>query len=131
MSDHFSVTVRRNGEEVVTIETNSLSGRDLLPGDEDAIRTAALNLLGFIGARHSAPLETPPVIADLLRVDDTGVVANYIRKLHAIARVEHVRCSRCGTCVSGHDPELGLVVRAWVECPECLEAEAKETTESR
>lgn len=34
--------------------------------------------------------------------------------------VEHVHCSRCGTRCSGVDPELGLVVRAYVECPECL-----------
>ena len=36
--------------------------------------------------------------------------------------VEHVHCSRCGKRVSGVDPELGLVVRAWVACPECLAA---------
>jgi len=35
---------------------------------------------------------------------------------------EHVSCLACGKRVSGVDPELGLVVRAWVECPECLEA---------
>jgi len=35
--------------------------------------------------------------------------------------VEHVHCSRCGKRCSGVDPELGLVVRAWVECPECIE----------
>lgn len=35
--------------------------------------------------------------------------------------VEHVHCSRCGKRCSGIDPELGLIVRAWVECPECLE----------
>jgi hypothetical protein len=35
--------------------------------------------------------------------------------------VEHVHCLRCGKRCSGVDPELGLVVRAWVECPECLE----------
>jgi hypothetical protein len=34
---------------------------------------------------------------------------------------ERVHCMRCGKSVSGFDPELGLVVRAWVECPECLE----------
>lgn len=33
---------------------------------------------------------------------------------------EHVHCSRCGKRVSGTDAELGLIVRAWVECPECL-----------
>lgn len=36
--------------------------------------------------------------------------------------LEHVHCSRCGKRVSGVDPEMGLVVRAWVQCPECLEA---------
>src|SRR6185503_77575 len=36
-------------------------------------------------------------------------------------KVEHVHCSNCGKRVSGVDPELGLVVRAWVECPECIE----------
>ena len=35
--------------------------------------------------------------------------------------MEHVHCMRCGKRCSGVDPELGLVVRAWVECPECLE----------
>lgn len=35
--------------------------------------------------------------------------------------VEYVHCSRCGKRCSGVDPELGLVVRAWVECPECIE----------
>jgi len=34
--------------------------------------------------------------------------------------VEHVHCSRCGKRCSGVDPQLGLVVRAWVECPECI-----------
>ena len=38
-----------DGEKIVTIETNCLAGRDLLPGDEDAIRTAAHHLLSFIG----------------------------------------------------------------------------------
>jgi len=47
--DHWSVTVRRNGEEVVTIESNMLSGREISSGDEEAIRTAALHLLAFIG----------------------------------------------------------------------------------
>lgn len=35
--------------------------------------------------------------------------------------VLNVHCSRCGKRCSGVDPELGLVVRAWVECPECIE----------
>ena len=45
----WSVTVERDGEKIITIETNCLSGRDLVPGDEDAIRTAAQHLLSFVG----------------------------------------------------------------------------------
>ncbi len=49
MTDHWSVTVSRNGEEIVTIESNSLSGREIGPEDGAAIRTAARHLLSFIG----------------------------------------------------------------------------------
>lgn len=46
---HWSVTVSRDGEEIVTIESNCLSGREISAADEDAIRTAARHLLSFIG----------------------------------------------------------------------------------
>lgn len=46
---HWSITVRANGEDVVTIESNSLSGRKIGPMEELAIRTAARRLLSFIG----------------------------------------------------------------------------------
>jgi hypothetical protein len=49
MTDHWSVTVERNGEQIVTIESNCLSGREISPEDEEAIRTAARHLLAFIG----------------------------------------------------------------------------------
>lgn len=29
MSDHWAVTVERNGEQVVTVESNCLSGREI------------------------------------------------------------------------------------------------------
>lgn len=48
---HWAVTVYRNGEEIVTISTNSLSGRDLNPADEEAIRIAGRHLLAFVGER--------------------------------------------------------------------------------
>lgn len=48
---HWSVTVSRNGEPVVTIELNMLAGRDLSPEDEVAVRTAAHHLLAFLGER--------------------------------------------------------------------------------
>lgn len=47
--EHWSVTVERNGEKVVTIESNCLSGRDISGEDEATIRTAATHLLAFIG----------------------------------------------------------------------------------
>ena len=46
---YWSVTVTLNGEELVTIEPNWLSGRDIGPAEEEAIRSAAYHLLGFIG----------------------------------------------------------------------------------
>ena len=49
MRDHWAVTVERSGERVVTIDTNCLSGRELEPDDEEAIREAAHHLLAFIG----------------------------------------------------------------------------------
>jgi hypothetical protein len=48
--DHWAVTIWRNGEEVITIETACLSGRVIItPADEEVIRIAARNLLEFIG----------------------------------------------------------------------------------
>lgn len=49
MKDHWAVTVERNGEQVVRIEKNCLSGRELSVEDEEAIRTAARHLMAFVG----------------------------------------------------------------------------------
>jgi hypothetical protein len=57
--EHWAVTVWRNGEEVVTIATNSLSGRELEPADEECVRTAARHLLAFIGEGTSPRLGGP------------------------------------------------------------------------
>ena len=38
---------------------------------------------------------------------------------------DHVSCSRCGKRVSNVVPVDTLVVRAWVECPECVAADPK------
>lgn len=42
------------------------------------------------------------------------------------AKSDTVHCSNCGKRVSGNDSEMGLVVRAWVECPECVQNSAAE-----
>jgi len=48
-TQHWAVTVSRNGEEIVTIESNCLSGRELSNEDERVIRNAAEHLLSFVG----------------------------------------------------------------------------------
>lgn len=46
---HWRVSVETSGETIVSIETEMLAGREISEADEDAIRTAAHNLLAFIG----------------------------------------------------------------------------------
>ena len=36
-----------------------------------------------------------------------------------------IRCNRCGKIVSTEVPD-GTVIRAWIECPECIEKEPNE-----
>lgn len=50
----WSVTVERNGEQVVTIASNHLSGRDITPADAELIQRAARHLLSFLGDRPIA-----------------------------------------------------------------------------
>lgn len=47
---HWSVSVERDGENVVTIESNCLSGRDLSEQDRATIRHCAAHLLAFVGS---------------------------------------------------------------------------------
>lgn len=54
-TQHWAVTVSRNGEDIVTIESNCLSGREIGPEEELAIRIAANHLLAFIGDPHAKP----------------------------------------------------------------------------
>lgn len=44
-----AVTVSADGEQVLTIETNYLSGRPIIPSDENTINWAIDQLSGFIG----------------------------------------------------------------------------------
>lgn len=53
----WSVTVERDGEHVVTIDTACLSGREISQEDEWAIRTAAHHLLSFIGDLLDMPAD--------------------------------------------------------------------------
>jgi hypothetical protein len=60
-TEHWAVTVERNGEKIVTIESNCLSGRELSAEDEQTIRTAALHLLAFVGD----PTQTTGIARDI------------------------------------------------------------------
>ncbi len=57
---HWSVSVERDGEVIVTIESNSLSGRDLSPEDEETIRMAARHLESFVGGSVGGLNAAPP-----------------------------------------------------------------------
>ncbi len=76
---YWSVTVRLNGDEIVTIEPRMLAGKELGPREETAIRTAAEHLLSFIGDRAIPERLTAPVedreIAEIAKrhFDDSAV----------------------------------------------------------
>ncbi len=73
-TQHWAVAVERNGETVLNIASNFLSGRDLGPEDKATIRTAAEHLLAFIG--YEAPLPSQ----DRVRLADRGLkFAEHVR----------------------------------------------------
>lgn len=43
--------------------------------------------------------------------------------------MEQVRCSKCGKGVSSPVPD-NTIVRAWIECPECVESASDASEES-
>lgn len=94
--DHVAVSVYRNGELVVTIETNALAGRDLQPGDEEAIREAARHLLGFVGAPAALTYDEIQIAAEL------------------------VACAHCGRWYYSTRPTVG-----WI-CIECRRQAARD-----
>mgnify|MGYP007007280125 CR=1 FL=1 len=50
---HWSVTVTKDAEQIVCIESNCLSGKGELSDDDEAlIRRAAEHLLSFIGVTY-------------------------------------------------------------------------------
>lgn len=56
--ESWAVTVERNGEQVVTLASNCLAGRDLSADDERVIRMAAQHLLSFVGVDGGASGDT-------------------------------------------------------------------------
>lgn len=60
-TQHWSVSVERNGKRIVTIESNFLSGRQISEEDERIIRLAAQHLNGFVGPDNTAIKPSEPV----------------------------------------------------------------------
>jgi hypothetical protein len=57
---HWAVTVRVDGEEILTIESNSLSGASNVSDYREQIVTAADHLIAFIGREDGPYFEFPP-----------------------------------------------------------------------
>lgn len=57
---HWSVTVSVDGQEVVTIESNSLSGIENVSDYREQIITAADHLIAFIGRDDGPYFDFPP-----------------------------------------------------------------------
>jgi hypothetical protein len=66
----YSVTVSKNGEVILTIEREMLSGAELSREDEEAIREAAEHLLAFVGPADGAQWE-PPAEVPKMKVAST------------------------------------------------------------
>lgn len=55
--EHWAVHCWVNHQRVLSLESNSLSGKDLSVEDEEVIREMANSLLGFLGQRKKQPVE--------------------------------------------------------------------------
>lgn len=68
MRNRWAVTVSRNGDDIVTIGRDHLSGRTIQPEDEATIRTAVAHLLAFIGDTDARDATLSEVIVGILRM---------------------------------------------------------------
>jgi hypothetical protein len=57
--EHWGVDIRINGERVLSIESNSLSGIENISDYADTVRTCAEHLLAFIGNNSRSPVACP------------------------------------------------------------------------
>ena len=79
--EHWSVEVSRNGENIVTLESNCISGKaDFSPEDEHAIERAALCLLSFLGKPAQPSGATAP--------QETITAVEAMREICALVRCE-------------------------------------------
>lgn len=74
---HWAVTVERDGEKIVTIESNCLSGREISAEDSEAIRNAAWHLLSFLGDPAPCDLVTVPRLPTDRMLEAYGIAVYY------------------------------------------------------
>lgn len=58
-TESWAVTVERNGEEIVTVASNHLSGRQMSDEDVRIVKVAAVHLASFIGLPQAAAAVDP------------------------------------------------------------------------
>jgi hypothetical protein len=68
--ESWAVSVERNGENVVTIESNCLSGRDLSADDKRVIEVAARHLLSFLGVGSELIAAAPDLLVACAALDE-------------------------------------------------------------
>lgn len=53
MSEHWSVTVAKDDDEILTIAEGWLAGKELSREEEETVRKAAEHLLSFLGVAYT------------------------------------------------------------------------------
>jgi hypothetical protein len=88
---HWAVTVSRNGEQIVTIESNCLSGRDISSKDEATIEDCARHLLAFIGKEFAPPGAGSALPPDPKLLEIAGLVNAYHNDATRLTAAETLR----------------------------------------
>lgn len=79
---HWAVSVSREGETILTIESNCLAGRDLSAEDQQCVRDCARHLLSFVGDN---PLQVELLdLITLMPDSQTQEIVDYIAQLREI-----------------------------------------------
>lgn len=112
-TEHWSVSVSRNGENLVTIESNMLAGQPEF-SDEDArvIRSCAAHLLAFIGpaALAALPSEPPALPTAAPAPEKAPLPCPECREVDRVWSVGdgRYRCAACDVGYTAHDSPAAL-----------------------
>ena len=105
---HWAVTVWRNGDSILTMESNCLSGRDLSPDDEETIRDCGRHLLAFVGAAPRVPAAPPPTCSTkVYRCNHCGHETNVTTESHITMWCDRTNCRGTRWPVPAAPPQEG------------------------